>query len=124
MKTNSLLGLLTLLASSAALTNFAEASNLYSPPDQSNPVEAKISKLKIGPWNDFLEQDIDSLSQHLARGAWGNGRGVRWGNGGYRRRGWLNGGGYRPVWKNGYYGGGWRNGGGAWGNGGGNYVRW
>ena len=125
MKFHSLLGLITLLASSAAFTNTAEAGT-YSSPDLTNPIESKISALKNGPWNQFLNEPGETSTEKLlARGAWGNGRGVAWGNGAVRRGGGWGNGAYRPSsWGNGYYGGGWRNGGGAWRNGNGKAVRW
>ena len=108
MPTSNLLSLFSLLAAAAALSAPARAS-VYVEPDRGNPLETRIEQIKehaafpVPQWFDS-----DQASQEIA-GAWGNGHGRAWGNGG--------GGGGGSAWRNG--GGGWGNGGRAWGNGGG-----
>ncbi len=107
MTSRPLLGLITLLASSAALTQPGEAG-VYSQPDLSSSVEAKIQNIRTGSWSSLLQNDDATSSESELARAWGNGGGRAWGNGGGRRYyggggGWGNGGG--GGWLNGGYGG-------------------
>ena len=53
MATRSLISLYALLATSAVITQSAEAA-VYSQPNTSNPIEASIQDIRNGSWSLFL----------------------------------------------------------------------
>ena len=53
MATRSLISLYALLATSAVITQFAEAT-VNSKPNTSNPIEASIQDIRNGSWSLFL----------------------------------------------------------------------
>jgi len=134
MAHRSLLSLFTVLASSALLSQAAQAA-VFSTPDLRNPIEARIKTIQQGDWSTLLdEMGQVPLNGEEVAGKWGNGKNKNWKNGGNnnkwkngKNKSFKNGGG----WKNGGFrnGGGWGNGGGfrnggGWGNGGGGGVGW
>jgi rSAM-associated Gly-rich repeat protein len=133
MAHRSLLSLFTVLASSALLSQAAQAA-VFSTPDLRNPIEARIKTIQQGDWSTLLdEMGQVPLDGEEVAGKWKNGKNKNWKNGGNnnkwkngKNKAFKNGGG----WKNGGFrnGGGWGNGGfrngGGWRNGGGAGVGW
>ena len=135
MAHRSLLSLFTVLASSALLSQAAQAA-VFSTPDLRNPIEARIKTIQQGDWSTLLdEMGQVPLDGEEVAGKWGNGnKNKSWKNGGKNNK-WKNGNNKSfkngGGWKNGGFrnGGGWGNGGGfrnggGWGNGGGGGVGW
>ena len=123
MATRSLISLYALLATSAVITQSAEAA-FYSQPNTSNPIEASIQDIRNGSWSLFLRpNNIISGKNDQAR-SWKNGSGKSWKNGISSGK-WKNGSG--KIWENssGWRNGGWRNGSsGKWKNGSGGFLNW
>ena len=97
MNKTSLLSLAAVLATSAALSESAQAT-VHSAPDLGNTLEQRIERMSPEAWA-VLEQHGIAGDETIAR-AWGNGNGRAWGNGGRR---FGNGGG--RGFANGYRGG-------------------
>ena len=74
MATRSLISLYALLATSAVITQSAEAA-VYSQPNTSNPIEASIQNIRNGSWGLFIRpNNIISGKNDQAR-SWENGSG-------------------------------------------------
>ncbi|MFL0793510.1 MAG: GrrA/OscA1 family cyclophane-containing rSAM-modified RiPP [Prochlorococcus sp.] len=116
-----MIGLYALLASTAVMSNSADAA-LFSTPDLANPLESRIQSVRNGPWSNLL-QDLPlspEQSDLQAAGKWKNGSNKGWKNSGGGSK-WKNGSGsswnksgrVAPVrnnwgnggWRNNYYGG-------------------
>ena len=126
----SLIAFQALLASSAVLCQSAEATSIFSTPDQTNnTVESRIEAARNGNWESLLK-NAEQDGALVAKGKWKNGNGNKWSNGGKSSGKWGNGkgggkfGNSRNSWGNGGYRVGWRNGGGGWRNGGGGFANW
>ena len=126
----SLIAFQALLASSAVLCQSAEATSIFSTPDQTNNiVESRIEAARNGNWESLLK-NAEQDGALVARGKWKNGNGNTWSNGGKSSGKWGNGKGggkfsnSRNSWGNGGYRVGWGNGGGGWRNGGGGFANW
>ena len=83
MANRSLISLYALLATSAVITQSAEAA-VYSQPNTSNPIEASIQDIRNGSWSLFLRpKNIISGKNDQAR-SWKNGNSSssgKWKNG-------------------------------------------
>lgn len=122
MLNRTLLSLYVLMASSAVVSNSAEAA-LFNSPDYSSPLEARIEALRQGPWSPLLRGQPSGLVDDVelqAAARWKNGSGKAWKNyaGGGSKwkngngKAWGNSGRVRPVrnnlgngWNNFYHGG-------------------
>ena len=87
----SLIAFHALLASSAVLCQSAEASTVYSTPDQTNPLESRIENARNGNWSSLLKS-VDLDGELIAKGKWGNGGGPKFKNsrGSGNQFGWIN----------------------------------
>ena len=118
MANRSLISLYALLATSAVITQSAEAA-VYSKPNTSNPIDASIQDIRDGRWSLFLRSNKIIFGENDQARSWKNGSGKSWKNGSSSGK-WKNGSG--KSWKNTS---GWRNGSsGKWKNGSGGFLNW
>ena len=123
MATRSLISLYALLATSAVITQSAEAA-VYGQPNTSKPSEASIQGIRNGRWSLFLRPNNTIFGENDQARSWKNGSGKSWKNGSSSGK-WKNGSG--KSWKNssGWRNGGWRNGSsGKWENDSGGFLNW
>ena len=74
MANRSLISLYALLATSAVITQFSEAT-VNSKPNTSNPIEASIQDIRNGSWGLFLRPNNIIVGKNDQACSWKNGSG-------------------------------------------------
>ncbi|KZR63310.1 GrrA/OscA1 family cyclophane-containing rSAM-modified RiPP [Prochlorococcus sp. MIT 1306] len=96
MATRSLISLYALLATSAVITQSAEAA-VYSQANACNPIEANIQDIRNGSWSLFLRPNNIIFGENDQARSWKNGSGKSWKNGSSSGK-WKNGSGGFLNW--------------------------